>query len=242
MMEKEHTPTNMELRSEEVQELMGRIPPAILRIGISAVLVFVVLVYVASNVVMYPDIVSFPAVAKNVDYVSEIKVEKPGVLVESSMIHGYVCRGDTLARMLADGADGHDTVSLVSPRSGMAYPCDVVMKYSYVESGSVLCVVADSIRAKISAKAFVTLDMKKNITEGMAVESSVEGKALTGKVTSVADYANPNSGTYVVLIEFETPKELKNTIVWNVRTDAKIKITERSVFDKFFKERIVPTF
>ncbi len=35
---------------------------------------------------------------------------------------------------------------------------------------------------------------------------------------------------------------MKNTIVWNYQTNAKIKITECSVFDKFIRNKIKTTF
>lgn len=40
-MNTKHKIFNIEIRGEEAQELMGKIPPAILRIGISFILLFV---------------------------------------------------------------------------------------------------------------------------------------------------------------------------------------------------------
>lgn len=240
-MERDKKSTNIELRSEEVQELMGKISPIIQRIGISIVLVFVILIYIASNVIMYPDIVSVPIIANNVNYVSEIKTESSGILIESKISHDNVCNGDTLAKIVSDNADGQDTVFIISPCSGIVYPCDIVKQFSYVESGSVLCIVSDSINDKIRAKAFITAEMKNKILKDMVVESIIEGNVIVGKVVSVADYADPYKGTYAMSMEFETPLGLVNTIFWHSQAIAKIKITERSVFDKFFKERIIPT-
>ena len=238
-MEPKHKAPNIELRSEEVQELMGKIPPFILRMGISVIFVFVALIFVASNFIKYPDIISIPIVAKNVSYVVGIKAAKSGLLIESHMEHGRICKGEVLAKIVANRDCEHDTISVMSPFSGVVYPCDVFQKFNYIEKNSVLCVVVDSIKDKIKAKAFVTADLKKYITKGMTVESSINNNPLVGKVTSIADYANPYNVTYTISMEFETPVELGNTIIWNSQANAKIKITEQSVFNKFFKNKIV---
>ena len=45
---------NIELRSDEVQELMGRVPPYIQRVGISVILLIVIGFFVASAFIKYP--------------------------------------------------------------------------------------------------------------------------------------------------------------------------------------------
>lgn len=230
---------NIELRSEEVQELMGKIPPAILRMGISVILVFIILVYIASNFVKYPDIIAIPIVAKNTNYMAEVKAVKSGLLVESYMEHDHVCVGDTLAKIAVNSGGVLDTICVKSPLTGIAYPCDTFQENDYIEENDILCVVVDSIKKTITAKAFVSVDIKKRIVPGMTIESNFDDIMLQGKVVSIADYVNPANKTYTMTIVFENSQELKNTIIWNYHTNAKIKITERSIFDKFFKDRIM---
>lgn len=240
-MEIKQKSPNIELRSEEVQELMGKIPPVILRVGISVILVFVILIYVASNFIKYPDIISIPILAKNVSFMTEIKTVRTGKLVELNIEHGHVCRGDTLAKIVANIDDENDTVYVTSPFTGIIYPCDAFQEKEYVEENDVLCVVVDSIKDLITAKASVSSDMKKKIVPGMSIESNIDDILLKGKVASIADFANPTNGMYTITMKFENSKELEKKIIWNCHTFAKIKITERSVFDRFFKDRIVPT-
>lgn len=57
-MKEEKTYKEIELRSEEAQEVMNRIPPAILRYGIAVMLGIVVLLLAGSAVFSYPDTVS----------------------------------------------------------------------------------------------------------------------------------------------------------------------------------------
>ena len=108
-METKQKSPNIELRSEEVQELMGKIPPVILRVGISVILFFVILIFIASHFIKYPDIIAIPIVAKNVNCIAELKAVKPGQLVESHMEHSRVCMGDTLAKIAINTGDVIDT-------------------------------------------------------------------------------------------------------------------------------------
>jgi len=238
-MEIRHNIPNIELRSEEVQELMGKIPPAILRVGISVILVFVILIFIASNFIKYPDIISVPIVAKNVNRMSEIKSVKSGILVDVHMEYGRVCMGDTLAKVEVSNDGIIDTVCVKSPFTGVIFPCDSFQEMDYVDEDDVLCVVVDTIKNKITAKASISAGLKKKIVSGMLVESMIEDKIMQGKVVSIADYANPTKETYRMTIVFENSKVVENSIFWSYHTNAKIKKNEVSVFEKFFKDRIV---
>ena len=239
-MENKQEVPNIELRSEEVQELMGKIPPAILRVGISIILFFVVLIYIASNYIKYPNIITIPIVAKNVNCMAEIKSMNSGQLVESHLEHSHVCMGDTLAKIAINSGEVIDTLCIKSPFTGSVYPCGTFQEKDYVDENDVLCVVVDSVKNRITAKASISADLKKIIVQGMTIESKIDNNILQGKVVSIADYANPTTETYGITIVFENSKTFENVIVWNYHTSAKIKTMEQSVFDKFFKDRIIP--
>lgn len=239
-METKQKSPNIELRSEEVQELMGKIPPVILRVGISIILFFVVLIYIASNFIKYPDIIAIPIVAKNVNCMAEIKAVKSGQLVESHMEHSRVYMGDTLAKIAINSGKVIDTLCIKSPFTGFVYPCGTFQEKDYVDENDVLCVVVDSVKNRITAKASISVDLKKIIVPGMTIESKIDNKILQGKVVSIADYANPITESYRITIVFDNSKTFENAIVWNCNTSAKIKTMEQSVFDKFFKDRIIP--
>lgn len=238
-METKHKITNIELRSEEVQELMGRIPPVILRVGITVILVFAILIIIASNFIKYPDTISVPIVINNVNILTEVKTEKTGQIIDFRKVRCHVDKGDTLAKIVAEDVNDIDTTYICSPFTGIVYPCDLFQEKDYVYKGEDLFFVVDSIRKKIIAKASIPITLKKKIKIGMPVESSINNIALLGRVTLIAEYANPNNGTYVVTLEFETPRELTNFVVWNFHTVGKLKITEQTVFKRFFANKII---
>ena len=227
---------NIELRSEEVQKLMGKIPPAIMRIGNSVMLILLIFVFIASNLIKYPDTITIPIVAKNVNYLSEIKVPKHGKLIESHMKRGHAFMGGTIAKVAVINGGIIDTACILSPFTGVVHPCDVFQENDYVVANDVLCVVADSIKDVITAKASVSVNLKKKIMLGMEVESYINANVVHGKIVSIANCANPSDGTYRITIIFEKSKELENTIVWDCHTDARIKINGQTLFEKIFKD------
>lgn len=238
-MEKRQQLPNIELRSEEVQELMGKIPPAILRVGISVILSFVLLVFTASYFIKYPNTVTIPIVAKNVNLMTEVKATCSGQIIDLNVKSGHIHKGDTLLKIAISHEDKAGILSIESPLSGSVRPCGIFQENDYVNEGEGLFFVVDSIRKKIIAKASIPVGLKKKVTIGMSVESSINDIALKGKVTSIAEYTNPNNGTYAITLEFATPRELASSIVWNVHTDAKLIITERTIFENFFKDKIM---
>ena len=48
---------HIELRSEEVQEILGHVPPGVIRWGISVISAIVILLLVASWFIKYPEII-----------------------------------------------------------------------------------------------------------------------------------------------------------------------------------------
>lgn len=241
-MELNHSFPNIELRSEDVQELMGTIPPVILRIGTSVILCFFILIYIASIYIEYPEIIAIPIVARNVNGVTEINALKSGVLVELNMKQGQVHKGDVLAKIVVNYTDVVDTICVKTPFTGIIYPCYNFQEKDYVEKNDILCVVVDSINNIITAKASVSADLKKKLIPGMKIISNFDDVSLEGKVLSIADFANPINGTYIITMIFANSKELENRIIWKHHTIAKVKVAEYSVFDKFFRDRIIPSF
>lgn len=60
MTENNDSQNNLNLRSEEVQEILGRPPQSIVRVGITVILLVVIGLFVGSWFIKYPDVVSAP--------------------------------------------------------------------------------------------------------------------------------------------------------------------------------------
>lgn len=237
-METKYKTPNIELRSEEVQELMGKIPPAILRMGITIILCFIVAVLIVSNFIKYPFIIEIPGKAWNVNVLSEIKANDSGQIFDLLNEHGVIHKGDTLARLFVGNNAFLKTIYLKSPYTGYIYPCHTIQNSDYVNKGEVLFVVVDSIKNRVRVTTSIPIKLKEKIKIGTPVEAEIHGYVLQGKINYIAKYAKPNSGAYSVAIELMLPPEFPDMIIWNDRITTKIKIEEKKLFEKFLTDRI----
>jgi len=76
---------NIELRSKDIQEVIGKIPPIIIRIGISIIILVVLLILVFVSSLEYPEYVKAPAIAKKTElethaFVFEIYVHAENII------------------------------------------------------------------------------------------------------------------------------------------------------------------
>ena len=98
-MEKE-TYKDIELRSEEVQEVMNRVPPAILRYGIGVLTAIVGVLLVGSALFRYPDSVQVAVTVSTRTPPAYIKCMNGGRLERLYVVNGQeVRKGDALAVM-----------------------------------------------------------------------------------------------------------------------------------------------
>jgi hypothetical protein len=231
--------TNIELRNEEVQELMGKIPPAILRFGIFIIFFFFITIILVSSFINYPDIEKVPINVKNVTKIIGIKTNCSGQILKINLKRHHVYKGDTLVWLLTSKEDELDTVCIVSPTTGITYPCNSFSKGNYIEKNTILFVLADSIQQVIISNAFVSNNLRKKIKIGMPIEADIDGICFYGKVNNIAKYANPINRTYAIALKFDTPKEFNDIILWKIPSVAKIRISNQSIFDKFFRSKIM---
>ncbi len=226
----------IELRSEEVQELMGRVPPAILRIGISLVLLFVVLLLAVSCFVKYPETLSVSACAGNTNAITEIRTEAAGLYrAHDDALVRKVSPGDTLFAIATRGAG---LQYAVAPQAGYVYPCGKVQDGDYVHRDSVVCLLADSVGKELTATAEIGQDIRRSVRAGMRVEAVVNGISVRGTVTRISTFPSPLDGTYALRMVFEENAELAGMLFCNKPISVSILTDERTVFDKFFAGRL----
>ena len=103
---------NIELRSEDFQEVLGSVPSWILRWGITLIAVVVVLLLIGSALIKYPDIISAPIVLTGSIPPATITARVSGKLAKLFVQDNQsVCTGDYLA-VIDNSADTEDVRTL----------------------------------------------------------------------------------------------------------------------------------
>ena len=124
MKKDSHKPMNIELRSDEVQELMGRVPPYIQRVGISVILLIVIGFFIASAFIKYPTYIPVKARMLPNEYFETILCPQNGTIIWAkkytvSLVHP----DDTLCLLLTAE---NDTLAIKSPCLGKASCTDIL--------------------------------------------------------------------------------------------------------------------
>ncbi len=228
----------IELRSEEVQELMGKIPPAIIRVGISMVLLIVVLLIALSCFVKYPEVMTVEAKLYNTNNIMEVRAGASGLYHAFGELRmKRVAKGDTLFGVMANMED-KNIIYKVAETDGYAFPCGILQDGVFLQKDSLVCLIADTVQAGLTAMAEIGADARGRIREGMSVEAEVNGLPVNGHIAGISGYPNPLSGAYSIIMEFEDVAELRGMLIYAKVTATDIKVDEQTIFDKFFAKRL----
>lgn len=224
----------VESYSMEVQELMGRIPPAILRVELVLVFVLVAVSLILCVLVKVPKTYSFPIELSNTDVLEKVNSRQRGIIVGSVPLRKMSHKGDTLLVITGcHGKDG-DTTYVLAPISGIAYACVPTGEGELVDKGDLLFFMVDSIKDKMMGRGRVNADLRDVVEKERGVEVQFYGRRLSGKITSIANYANPFDGSYAIDMEFDTPRNVEKRAVWKHHAEVYVTSNGQSVMEKVF--------
>ena len=116
-----NTDDNLNLRSEEVQEILGRPPRSIVRWGITVVLLLVVGLAIGSYFIKYPDVLQASITVSSENLPADVVARASGK-IDTLMVseRELVSTGDILA-MLENPADLNDVLMLKACPDSLFY-------------------------------------------------------------------------------------------------------------------------
>lgn len=239
-MENKSKNINIELRSEEVQELMGKIPPMILRFGIGSILSILLLFFIASFYIKYPTYETVPVKLNIGENTHEVAMPSDGIILDVRVNDGEsVKTHDTLMVISCPTLVSNDTIILHSPSDGIIYSCDFLEKGMSFKQETPLFVIRKGSNGKITGKCYVSQQIKQKIEIGKEVECISQKVVLNGKIGKIAEAMNPQHRGYAVEIVFEG-----NTYPEDFRSSndisGKFQMSESTIFELFFLKSLLP--
>lgn len=102
----------VELRSEEFQEVLGDVPPWILRWGITILSIIVVVILVGSSIFKYPDIISSTMTLTGTTPPAAIVAKTSGKLTELSVTDNQTVKAGDYLAVIENSAKTKDILSL----------------------------------------------------------------------------------------------------------------------------------
>lgn len=205
-MDKDYLYEDMNPRSEEVQEIMGRVPHWIVRRGIGLILFVILVLLVGSYFFRYPE-----KVTAEVRILSTVPSARIAVSEKGRIRSIFVYNSDTVhkGRLLAiveHDADGVIlTDSLVSPMDGVANTTRLYVEGSYAIPGEPIFVITPLRAGKLQAYGELTATEREKVRAGQRVlarRSARYGEGgVEGTVRSVSVIPNAE-GKYFFDITF----------------------------------------
>lgn len=230
-MESKYLPV-IELRSEEVQELMDRKPSFILSYGIGVVLFLLCCSFAASKFVPYPDELKVNVIlSPNVNTKKFVNTRDVEVLYITPNLESKVCNGDTLGVFAYE----NDTMSFVSPYNGIAYRTGDYNCGDIIKSGNLTILVSDceGQTSKIYAHSSVDMESAKRIRRGMIMTTEGDkDRFMVKELSSIPDV----NGLYTIV--FTKDSKQRQKIMTQQETTGSITLDNTNVFDRFFAHGI----
>lgn len=230
-MESKYLPV-IELRSEEVQELMDRKPSFILSYGIGVVLFLLCCSFAASKFVPYPDELKVNVIlSPNVNTKKFVNTRDVEVLYITPNLESKVCNGDTLGVFAYE----NDTMSFVSPYNGIAYRTGGYNCGDIIKSGNLTILVSDceSHTSTVYAYSSVNMESAKRIRRGMSMTTEGDkDEYVVKELSSIPDV----NGLYTIV--FTKKFKQRQKIMTQQETAGSITLDNTNVYDRFFAHGI----
>lgn len=228
------------LRSGEMQEIMGKVPPAILRWGITCIASILIVLFIGSFFLEYPKTISSEVVISSTILPVEISPSDNGRLIDVYVYNG--CRiemGDTLAAL----STGEVIKAPISGIIGFIKPCEV---NSTIRAGDALfSILPDSIgqvfaKAKVAKKDAMRIRVGQDAIIRLDGYSSAPLDVIRGKVTEIS--LIPDSEGYCY-IKIDLPQEkVDNTSsllssIYQMRGMTEIIVNKKRLVEKIIRLR-----
>jgi hypothetical protein len=239
-METKKGKISIELRSDEVQELMGKIPPVILRFGIAVILMILLLCSMASFYIKYPAYETVPVTLNIGENTRDVSMPFDGSIVGVKVDDGECVKThDTLAVIANTTLADNSTTVLYSPSDGIVYACDFFRKGEIVEQGTPLLVVNQNDKGILTGKCYVSQPVRQKMMIGEEIECVGQEIILQGKIGKIAEVMNPKQKGYAVEIVFEDNLPQGS---FDETFFAKFKTSDKTIFELFFLKSTLPKF
>ena len=227
------TPVNIELRSEEVQDLMGRTSPYILRFGIGIILLLTLGFCVASAFIKYPSYISVRMKILPDENIELIKSMHRGTILSVTKSNGLVRAGDTLCMMYTED---NDTLPIVANISGNLECADFLEGGTKVEVDKLMFVVlteTEDAERVTDMCIYMPYEGQGKYKIGDILKLKIGNNPYNAEITAQTYIPNEN-GEYVIRCRV---RNIPVKMFMNTNTQqAQMLIDDKTIFEKFFRK------
>lgn len=169
---------DIELRSEKVRNIVGQVPPMLLRIGIAIISLIILLVFALAYFIPYPEYLDVSVDLRSFPSVQTIVAENQGVfMADTTKVKTSI--GEEICAVQTNDSVKH----YFSRISGVVF-------YNYnneniVEQGkTMVAVVPDSIHS-VYGQCYISTDKMHGIKEGLGVQIWSNNRSISGRISKI---------------------------------------------------------
>lgn len=227
---------NIELRSEEVQELMERVPPYIQRVGMTILLLIVISFFIASTFLKYPTYIRAKARVLSNGGIEVVLCPKDAIfLMEVALLERHVSPGDTLCILLTNGTD---TLPVLSNYNGKAYSIDFYEHGMHVDANTQLFIIEEIDSRKdlgTSICLYLPHDTVARYKIGNKLYLRINNDIYDFHISAITPIPNSDGEC---AIKCHSSMILPWHILSAKNQDVELLLEDKTIFETFFKERL----
>lgn len=187
---------NIELRSEKVRNIIGQIPPMLLRYGAAIIGAALLAMVSISAFIPYQEILPIEVTIKTIPEIHEVNASSSGIFIANKSIEKYIEKDSTVGYLY----HSDKILSIVAPISG-----NIVFNLkdkASVNCGELICVVIPKDSLCYYGEIEISESDKKRIDKNQTVilQTSETGD-ITGCITDISPLSSGN-GQYKVTLNF----------------------------------------
>ena len=225
----------LSLRSEEVNEVMGKVPHRIFRVGTFIIICIVALLATIGYMLQIPSYMEVPYIVSGYKPSIGIVSKNAGIVMFRYDQPHDIEAGDTITTVVK----GDESVCYISPISGIVESNFLYATGDNITSGDTLARIISHESPNYKLILKIPLNMKPEIKNGMRIKITTEGVTLDNavgyikKVSMIPDEAN----CYNAIVEMPV------SIIQNIPASGKAKIQYKTenVFKKILATRVNST-
>lgn len=226
----------IELRSEEVQELMGRDLPCVLKCGMGVILASIIALFVLAMFVEYPTYSKIEVVIVPEKGVSCLICPCKGIVLDNLANITDFKEGDTIISIMTEKGD---TLPIVSKKDIVIYSTGIFYPGKVVSQGEIAGVaVEDSCVRKqyCTVYAFLPADIGGSVNEGDTLNIELNGIFRYMTISSMPECPGEN-GKFVAVCR---GIGLSRDIIPMIGHLQQVKLHRNavSVYDKLFRNKL----
>lgn len=221
----------IELKSTEVQDVMGRMPSAVIRMGQGVIFIIFLVMCLVVLFLKYSNYTIIRSKISNVNFYNVIYAKTQGKIYSIHHKYGdFINRGDTLCVIEKDDRKQF----IISPSKGYIFAFGEMQEGNYIDSKTCLCVITDTIYATPISTFYVTKEQVDQLRIGMLTEGQWEYGQLEGSITQIVTYPNPQTGKYIIKIQWNQLDIKTLYPFYEKEISIKLHLSDMKIWENFF--------